>query len=296
MSTAARSVLVLLVLLIGACRSRQAVVQAPRELPVRSAEKLIERLSAQRLDGIRYYSAKAEVDINGPDGHQGFKATLRSVLDSAAWISITPALGIEVARALLTTDSLKVLDKLHDQYWVGDTTAARTRFGLQPSLDLFQKALFGLPIGLEPEEKYKADREDGQYVLTSKEKKRFRRAAEDLAPEDTLANDRDMRENRLERTLRRAERKDAVVYRYWIEPDSFLVTRVLISDLGRDQQADVRYLHRTDVNGHALPDHITLSLSDSTKQVSAAFQLDRIGIDGPLQLNFRIPEKFTPMP
>ena len=163
-------------------------------------------------------------------------------------------------------------------------------------LDLFQKALFGLPIGLEPDEKYKADREDGQYVLTSKEKKRFRRAAEDLAPEDTLADDRDMRENRLERTLRRAERKDAVVYRYWIEPDSFLVTRVLISDLGRDQQADVRYLHRTDVNGHALPDHITLSLSDSTKQVSAAFQLDRIGIDGPLQLNFRIPEKFTPMP
>jgi len=201
-----------------------------------------------------------------------------------------------VARALLTTDSLKVLDKIHDQYWVGDTAAARTRFGLQPSLYLFQKALFGLPIGLDPEEKYKADREDGQYVLTSKEKKRFRRAAEDLAPEDTLANDRDMRENRLERTLRRAERKDAVVYRYWIEPDSFLVTRVLISDLGRDQQADVRYLHRTDVNGHALPDHITLSLSDSTKQVSGTFQLDRIGIDGPLQLNFRIPEKFTPMP
>jgi len=196
----------------------------------------------------------------------------------------------------MDADSLKVLDKIHDQYWVGDTTAARIRFGLQPSLDLFQKALFGLPIGLEPNEKYKADREDGQYVLTSKEKKRFRRAAEDLAPEDTLADDRDMRENRLERTLRRAERKDAVVYRYWIEPDSFLVTRVLISDLGRDQQADVRYLHRTDVNGHALPDHITLSLSDSTKQVSAAFQLDRIGIDGPLQLNFRIPEKFTPMP
>jgi hypothetical protein len=296
MNTIARSVLIMLVILIGACRSRQAVVTTTAEVPVRSAEKVLERLVQQQTTAVRYYSAKADVDINGPDGHQGFKATLRSVLDSAVWVSISPALGIEVARVMLTPDSLKLLDKIHDQYWLGDTTAARTRFGLQPDLDLFQKALFGLPMGLDPQEKYKIDRENGMYVLTSKEKKRFRRAAEDLAPEDTLASDRDMRENRMERTLRRAERKDAVIHRYWLEPDSFLVTRVLISDLGRDQQADVRYLHRTDVNGHALPDHITLSLSDSIKQVSASFQLDRIGIDGPLQLNFRIPEKFTPMP
>lgn len=296
MSTVARAAVLVLAVLVLACKPRQQVATVQRDLPPRSAEKLLERLTAQRVDGIRYYAAKAEVDITGPDGHKGFKANIRSVLDSAAWISITPALGIEVARVLITTDSLKMLDKINDHFWVGDTGAARIKFGLQPSLDLFQKALFGLPIGLDPEEKYKADREDGQYTLTSKEKKRFRRAAEDLAPEDTLADDRDMREQRLERTLRKAGKKDAVVYRYWIEPDSFLVTRVLITDLAHDQQADVRYLHRTEVNGHALPDHISLSLSDSTKQVSGTLQLDRIGIDGPLQLNFRIPEKFTPMP
>lgn len=290
------ALLLLLAVATGACRPKRQVAEVARELPPRSAEKLLERLTAQRLDGVRYYSAKAEVDITGPDGHKGFKATIRSVLDSAAWVSISPALGIEVARVLLTPDSLKLVDKLNDQYWVGDTAQARKRFGLQPGLGLFQKALFGLPIGLDPEEKYKADREEGQYTLTSKEKKRFRRAAEDLAPDDTLANDRDMNEQRLERTLKRAEKRDAVVYRYWIEPDSFLVKRVLITDLARDQQADVRYLHRTVVNGHTLPDHISLSLSDSTKLVTGTLQLDRIGIDGPLQLNFRIPEKFAPMP
>ncbi len=296
MSMAERALVLLLVLAVMACKPRREEVRVQRELQPRSAEKLLERLTARSLTGIRYYSAKAEVDLNGPDGHKGFKANIRSVLDSATWISITPALGIEVARVLLTRDSLKMLDKINDHYWVGDTGAAHVRFGLEPSLDLFQKALFGLPIGLDAEEKYKADREEGQYTLTSKEKKRFRRAAEDLAPEDTLPNDRDMKEQRLERTLRKAGKKDAVVYRYWIEPDSFLVTRVLITDLAHDQQADVRYLHHTHVNGHALPDHISISLSDSTKQFSGTLQLDRIGTDGPLQLNFRIPEKFTPMP
>lgn len=295
MNTAARCAILVMAAAVVACKPRQQVAQVAQDLQPRSAEKLLEQLSALRIDNIRYYSAKAEVDINGPDGHKGFKATFRSVLDSAAWVSITPALGIEVARLLLTTDTLKVLDKINDHYWVGDTAMARAKFGLQPSLDLFQKALFGMPIGLDPEEKYKADREDGQYTLTSKEKKRFRRAAEDLAPDDTLLDDRDMNDQRMERTLRKAEKRDAIVYRYWIEPDSFRITRVQIIDLAHDQQADVRYLHRTDVNGHFLPDHISLSLSDTSKQVSGTLLLDRIGIDGPLQLNFRIPEKFTPM-
>ena len=115
------------------------------------------------------------------------------------------------------------------------------------------RALLAMPIGLDPEDKYKSDREDGQYTLTSKEKRRFRRAAEDMAIDDTLARDHDMNERRLERTLRKAEKKDAVVFKYWLEPDSFRVTRVLISDLAHDQQADVRYSSRTTVNGHSLP-------------------------------------------
>lgn len=297
MKPPARTALFLSALLLLACHGRRpAVTAAPlRDLPPRSPEKLLDSLIAYNTIDGRYYSAKADVELHAADGTKNFKAHVRCVRDSAAWLSVVPALGIEVARALLTPDSLKVLDKIHDTYWVGDTAAAHRKFGLQPSLDLFQQALFGLPIGLDAKEKYRSDREDGQYTLTSKEKKRFVRAAEDLAPDDTLPDDRDMKERRLERTLRRAERKEAVVYKYWIEPDSFRVTRVLIADLARDQQADVRYMERTPVNGRSLPTVVTLSLSDPTRQVSGTLGLDRITLDGPLQLNFRIPEKFTPM-
>lgn len=85
--------------------------------------------------------------------------------DSAAWVSIVPALGIEVARVLLTPDSLKMMDKVNDQFFLGDTAAARMKFGLQPSLSLLQQALLGRPIGLAPSEKYRSDREEGMYVL-----------------------------------------------------------------------------------------------------------------------------------
>ena len=281
--------------LITACRSVQQVTR-PKDIPARSAEKVVDLVLAHDTAYLRYYKAKADVELNGPEGTKSFGAHIRSVLDSAAWVSVTPALGIEVARAVLTPDSLKLLDKLKDQYWVGDTTAAQKKFGLQPSLALLQDALLGRPIGLDAEEKYKIDREEGLYVLTSKEKRKFRRAAEDLAPEDTLARDRDMKERRLERTMRRAIIKDAVVVRYWVEPETFLVNRVLISDLAHDQQADVRYLERMDVNGHPLPSRITLSLSDATRSASGSLSIGRVELEGPLQLPFKVPEKFDLMP
>lgn len=297
MRAAAHIALFLSVALALGCRSHRPLAQTPvRDLPARGPERLLDSLLAHNDLGLRYYSAKADVDVDMADGSKSFKAHVRCVMDSAVWLSAVPALGIEVARALVTRDSLKFVDKLHDTYWVGDTAAAQRRFGLQPSLVLFQQALLGLPIGLDPKEKYRSEREDGQYVLVSKEKRKFIRAAEDLAPDDTLANDKDLSDKKLERTLRKAERKDAIVYKYWLEPDSFRVTRVLISDLAHDQQADVRYMERTTVDGRSLPTLVTLSLSDPTHQVTGRLALDRIVLNGPLQLNFRIPEKFTPMP
>jgi hypothetical protein len=284
------------ILLLLACKSQRPVVQGTtRELPPRSPAELLTLMIAGRPNDIRHYNAKAELEMSDSVDSQSAKARIQLVVDSAVWIKVMGPLGIEGGRALVTSDSLKVLDTFHNKFWIGDTATARARFGIQPGLSLFQEALLGLPIGLDPQDRYKSDREDGQYTLTSKEKRRFRRAAEDLAPDDTLPDDRDMKERRLERTLRRAEKKDAIVLKYWIEPDSFRVTRVLMTDLAHDQQADVRYLSRTTVNGRSLPDRLTLSLSDASKRFSGALELERITLGEPAPMVFRIPEDCEPM-
>ena len=285
-----------LLLLLSGCRTVKSVVgEKPRDLDPKSANELLDVLKAQDAADVRYYSAKADVSMKTDTEKRSFKAHVRVVRDSAAWLSITPALGIEVARALLTPDSLQLIDKLHDRYWIGDTAQARIKFGVQPSLKLMQEALLGLPIALESEEKYRSDREDGMYTLTSKEKRKFIRAAEDISLGDTLPNDKDMREKRLERTLRKAERREAMVYKYWIDPDSMRVSRVLISDLAHDQHADVRYMEWKSVDGHSIPGLVILSLSAPGQTATGSLRLDRIQLNGPLNLPFRIPEKFTPM-
>lgn len=296
MNMGGRSVLLVALVATAACKSGKPLPIIGGEIPARSAERILERALAHERDTIRYYSARASVSVKLPDSGRSFKAHIRSVEDSAAWISVVPALGIEVARILLTADSLFIMDKLADQYFVGDTAAAATKFGVRPSLALLQQALLGKAIGLDPEEKYRSDRDDGQYLLTSREKRRFIRAAEEVTPVDTLAREPGMPERRLERTLRKAEEKEAVVMRYWFEPADFRVTRVQIADLVRDQTADVRYEERGGPEEGHLPTRIRITLSEPGRQASGTFELSRISTTGPLQMNFRIPEKFTPMP
>ncbi len=277
------------------CKTRRITV-VNRELPARSAEKVLERALAMRQEPVRYYTAKADVDLTLAGQNRSFKAHLRSVQDSAVWLSVVPLLGIEMARVLLTPDSLKVMDKLNDQFFVGDTGAAKARFGLPPDLHLIQQAINGAAIGLDPHEKYRVEREDGHYVLTSREKRRFIRAAEDISPGDTLARDRDMRERRLERTLRKAEERDATVQRYWFEPDSFRVARVQIADLAHDRTAELRYEERGGPEALLLPTRIRITLSEPGKMASALLELSRIDIGTPPAMPFRIPEKYAPMP
>lgn len=292
----ARAALFILVLATAACKSGRPIPLIRPELPPRSAEKLLERVLANQPEPTRYYSAKAAVEIDIDGESKSFKAQVRSVQDSAAMLSVIPALGIEVARLLITRDSVKVLDKLHDQYFVGDTTLAQRRFGIPPSLALFQQACQGRAIGLDPLEKYRSEREEGLYVLTSREKRRFVRAAEDISPGDTLAHDRDMGERRLERTLRKAEEREAIVHRYWIEPDSFRVVRVQVADLVHDRTADIRYEERAGAELMHLPTRIRITLSEPGRLVSGSMEVSRLELEGPLNLNFKIPEKYEPMP
>ncbi|MBL7962830.1 MAG: DUF4292 domain-containing protein [Flavobacteriales bacterium] len=284
----------LLMLLLAACKGGKGVL-APKDLPVRSAEKVAERLHAAQPGAVAYYSAKADVGVKAPGMDREFKATLRSVQDSALWVSINVVLGIEAARGVITRDSVKALDKINDRYWLGDSSQARNKFGTLPSLALIQEVLLGRAIGLDLTDKYRVDREDGLYVLTSRDKRRFVRAAGDISPDDTLAGDKDMKERRLERTLRKAEDKDAMIYRYWVEPDSFRVARVLITDFTRDRQADIRYDERAHDLPIAPPTRILITLSDAGTVLRIKLTLSRIELNGPLQLPFRIPEKFQPM-
>ncbi len=92
------------------------------------------------------FSGKGELnlDMNGTD--LSLNATFRMKRDSVLWLSISPGMGITAARALITRDSVKVVNYLQKYYSVYSIAYLQELLGAPVSLSELQKLMLGLPL------------------------------------------------------------------------------------------------------------------------------------------------------
>ena len=93
------------------------------------------------------FSAKINVDYQGTDGkNYDVNANLRMYKDSVIWISITAILGIEGLRALITNDSVKILNKQDKIYMARSVAYLQEVTALPLDLQSLQDILIGNPV------------------------------------------------------------------------------------------------------------------------------------------------------
>ena len=68
----------------------------------------------------------ADVKANGAS--EDFTLSVRMARDSAIWVSLSPALGVELARILLTPDSVQLISKVPMNKFVYMGLPATQRF------------------------------------------------------------------------------------------------------------------------------------------------------------------------
>lgn len=62
------------------------------------------------------FSARARIKYEDRKNKSSFTANIRLEKDKRIWISVSPALNIEVGRALITPDSIKIIDRINKEY------------------------------------------------------------------------------------------------------------------------------------------------------------------------------------
>lgn len=65
-----------------------------------------------------YFHFKSKVEYTSGSEAQSFSVNGRIKKDSIIWLSITPGLGIEAARCMILKDSVHMLDRIHNKYFV----------------------------------------------------------------------------------------------------------------------------------------------------------------------------------
>lgn len=109
---------------VSACRSTK-VLKMPEEQQLQLSEeellksKIIPTLFNSDFN-FQYLTSKAKIKLNRGGKDYALTFNIRMQKDEQIWISINALGGIEVARALLNKDSVRLLDRINKQYIVKD--------------------------------------------------------------------------------------------------------------------------------------------------------------------------------
>ena len=108
----ALAILLISVIMLASCRTAKHATETITVKPEKIApQTLLDSVSRHHVD-FEWLSFKARVDYTGDKRSENFTANIRMRKDSVIWASITSLMGIEVARLLITKDSVEVLDRL----------------------------------------------------------------------------------------------------------------------------------------------------------------------------------------
>jgi len=100
--------------------------------------------------GYKTFSAKLNVDyIDADDRKYNVNANLRMYRDSAIWISVNAVFGIEGLRALITKDSVKILDKQNKLYTARSIEYLQEVSALPIDLSISQDLIIGNAVFLD---------------------------------------------------------------------------------------------------------------------------------------------------
>ena len=143
----------------------------------KSSKTLIKHIRESELNYTWMY-AKANVEslIDGKDESFDIKVRIRK--DSAMLVSIQYLLGIEVAKVLITKDSVKMVVYPKRQYFKGDFNYINEILHADLDFDLLQAVLFGNSADFsDEEEKLKpvTDRQNCHYILSTERRRKFKR-------------------------------------------------------------------------------------------------------------------------
>lgn len=148
------------------------------KLDYKSAKTLIRHLKENEFKFDWVY-AKANVESLIDEKEETFDIKVKIRRDSAMLISIQYLLGLEVAKVLVTRDSVKFVDYIHKSFFKGDFAYINDLLNADLDYDVLQALLFGNSAEFYAEDETKlkpvTDRTNCHYLLSTMRKRKLKK-------------------------------------------------------------------------------------------------------------------------
>src|SRR5258705_9367214 len=261
--------LFVLPVLFFSCRTSKKVTSAPPPAP--SAEMTFQQVMDSMLRNVPTFTAitgKGDIEFNSSGNSVSFGFHLRMQRDSAIWLSVSPLLGIEAVRILLTQDSVKALDRLNNVYYSDGYNAVNVLANADLSFSLLQSLIMAayFPSSDTLRSLYV---ENPDYLLTTVEKKKNSRAEEEAS-------------------------MLPFAWDIWVSPADNRIHKMNIAQPSDKKNVQVNYSDFRDTGSGMIPFRQDVNLADDAKGKTAQviISFSKISPVSSVEFPFNIPSKF----
>jgi hypothetical protein len=248
-----------------AVKSTETVTLPAGQELIPAADSIIKTIRSADIQ-FKWFTARLNANADIDSKANSFNANLRIKRDSVIWMSISPALGIEVARVFITPDSLKFINRINNTYFKGDYRYLNSLLQIESNFQMIQAILLGNSYLHYKDEKYFSEVEYGDWVISTLNKRKIKRETELEIPQ-------------------------IVTQEIWYSLLRKKIFRMEMQDFRPQRKFSVEYKSFIEVEGQMAPTELSI-IANAAKNLRISLQYSKTSIDKEVNLPFSIPENY----
>jgi len=259
-------------ILLFSCRTYKKDIKEPiKDKKEEGPEYLFSKLKENELK-YDWFVARFDAEVILDKNPNNFKGQIRIKKDSLIWISISPLLGIELLRVLLSNDSVYIMNRINRSYFVGDYDYINLMMNTAFDYDMIQALLIGNDFSYYENSIFKSVLDNKQYKLTTLSRKKLK-----------------------EHVRNQNDKERVLIQDIWLDPENFKIVKESIKEIKKgNNKLNVEYLKFEEVNGMLFSVENTYEVIAENK-VFIRLQYSKIRINDEVSLSYTIPTSYKPM-
>ncbi|GAB4329685.1 MAG: hypothetical protein Kow00127_22030 [Bacteroidales bacterium] len=258
-----------LALTVVSCRTNRSVVKEP--LKMYGPEYLIQQMDSNQFQ-YDWFSVKYSLDLIVDKKKSSFSGQIRIRRDSLIWITLSPALGIEMARLMITYDSVFFLNRINKSYFAGDFSDVYRLLGADIDYDIIQAVLMGNDLTFYDQSEFRASYDSKLYHLVTSGRGKLKKY---------IRNNQD------------ASR--VYIQNIYLDPESFKILAMKVKEIKQENlKLEAEYKEFAKIGQQLFPEWVTYDIS-TEHPVHVDVRYSRADTTGPLKFPFKISSKYAPI-
>jgi len=257
----------LIILFSVSCSPSRKAIKAP--IKEEGADYLFKKLQEHQLK-YTWFMGKFSAEYKNQKKTTSFNGQIRIRKDSLIWLSLTPGLGIEAMRLIITQDSVKLINKINNTYFIGDYESVNRFLNTNIDFEILQAYLLGNDLDFYEDGKFRASIDKDCYKLSTADRMKLKKY---------------VRNNQ--------ESVRAFIQNIWLDNETFKIREADVKEISNDKiKLEASYGDFENIEGQLFPRALDVTIwANNTIKVRASFS--KINVDVPLQFPFKIPSGYT---